>query len=69
MNQKVRGDDCRGTQGGGVEEIFTLGEDKAETIDIFDDEYMARIGKIKLPNTRMQLLQRCWPRPSAIFKR
>ncbi len=29
----------------GVEEIFTLGDEKAENIDIFDDEYMARINK------------------------
>ncbi len=52
MNQKVREMIAEALKAEGVEEIITLGEDKAETIDIFDDEYMARIGKIKLPNTR-----------------
>lgn len=42
----------------GVEEIFKLGKDnKAEEIDIFSDEYMAKIDKIKLPNTKIKLLQ------------
>jgi type I restriction enzyme R subunit len=42
----------------GVEEIFKLGkDDKDGDIDIFSDEYMAKIDKIKLPNTKIKLLQ------------
>ncbi|MFZ2284636.1 MAG: type I restriction endonuclease subunit R [Lutibacter sp.] len=42
----------------GVEEIFKFGkDDKNSEIDIFSDEYMAKIDKIKLPNTKIKLLQ------------
>ena len=42
-------------QSEGVEEIFKLG-DKAETEqDIFDEDYLAKIDKIKLPNTKIKL--------------
>jgi type I restriction enzyme R subunit len=69
MNQKVREMIAEALKADGVEEIFTLGEDKAETIDIFDDEYMARIGKIKLPNTRMQLLQKMLAKAISDFQK
>ncbi|MFM5239034.1 type I restriction endonuclease subunit R [Aeromonas veronii] len=69
MNQKVREMIAEALKAEGVEEIFTLGEDKAETIDIFDDEYMARIGKIKLPNTRMQLLQKMLAKAISDFQK
>jgi len=41
----------------GVEEIFKLGEDHESEIDIFDEAYLAKIEKIKLPNTKIKLLQ------------
>ncbi len=41
----------------GVEEIFKIGEKKKDKIDIFGDEYMAKIDKIKLPNTKIKLIQ------------
>ena len=41
----------------GVEEIFKIGENKKDKIDIFGDEYMAKIDKIKLPNTKIKLIQ------------
>ena len=69
MNQKVREMIAEALKADGVEEIFTLGEDKAETIDIFDDEYMARISKIKLPNTRMQLLQKMLAKAISDFQK
>lgn len=69
MNHKVREMIAEALKAEGVEEIFTLGEDKAETIDIFDDEYMARIGKIKLPNTRMQLLQKMLAKAISDFQK
>ena len=42
----------------GVEEIFKLGKgDHDGQEDIFSEEYMAKIDKIKLPNTKIKLLQ------------
>ena len=41
----------------GVEEIFKMGDDHAEEVDIFADDYLAKIEKIKLPNTKIKLLQ------------
>ncbi|MGI2130264.1 type I restriction endonuclease subunit R [Shewanella baltica] len=69
MNQKVREMIAEALKADGVEEIFTLGEDKAETIDIFDDAYMDRINKIKLPNTRMQLLQKMLAKAISDFQK
>lgn len=69
MNQKVREMIAEALRAEGVEEIFTLGDEKAETIDIFDDEYMERIGKIKLPNTKMQLLQKMLAKAISEFQK
>ncbi|EPD2376851.1 type I restriction endonuclease subunit R [Vibrio vulnificus] len=69
MNKRVREMIAEAIRADGVEEIFTLGDDKAETIDIFDDEYMDRIGKIKLPNTKMQLLQKMLEKAISDFKK
>ena len=69
MNQKVRELIAEALKAEGVEEIFALGEDKAETIDLFDDDYLARINKIKLPNTRMQLLQKLLAKAISDFKK
>jgi type I restriction enzyme R subunit len=41
----------------GVEEIFKLGEGQGE-IDIFDDDYLNKISKIKLANTKIMMLQK-----------
>ncbi|MDO2137914.1 DUF3387 domain-containing protein, partial [Escherichia coli] len=42
----------------GVKEFYFLGEKKAEPIDIFDKDYLAQINKIKLPATKIKLLQK-----------
>ena len=43
----------------GVEEIFKIDEDSVDKpIDIFSDLYLERIDRIKLPNTKIKLLQR-----------
>jgi type I restriction enzyme R subunit len=55
MNAKVREMIKEALQSEGVEEIFRLG-DEAEQ-DIFDKDYLAKIDKIKLPNTKIKLLQ------------
>lgn len=43
----------------GVEEIFKINEQSADnSVDIFSDRYLEKIDKIKLPNTKIKLLQR-----------
>lgn len=43
----------------GVEELFQLGKDTGKLdVDIFGDEYLEKISKLKLPNTKIKLLQR-----------
>ncbi|MFU8818553.1 MAG: type I restriction endonuclease subunit R, partial [Desulfurivibrio sp.] len=68
MNARVREMIGEALQSAGVEEIFKLGEDKAGEIDIFADDYLARIEKIKLPNTKIKLLQQLLARAIADFK-
>ncbi len=57
MNVKVREMIAEALKSDGVEEIFKLGNDDGE-IDIFDDDYLAKVDKIKLPNTKIMLLQK-----------
>jgi len=58
MNNKVRQMLQDAIESEGVEEIFKLGDDNETEIDIFSDDYMAKIDKIKLPNTKIKLLQK-----------
>ncbi|WP_298346489.1 HsdR family type I site-specific deoxyribonuclease [uncultured Algibacter sp.] len=58
MNAKVREMIKDALQSDGVEEIFKLGENTEAEQDIFDDDYLAKIDKIKLPNTKIKLLQK-----------
>ena len=54
----------------GVEEIFKLDKDDAKIkSDIFSDEYMAKIEKIKLPNTKIKLLQKLLSLAISEFKK
>lgn len=55
MNSKVREMIKEALQSDGVEEIFKLGDETEQ--DIFDEEYLAKIEKIRLPNTKIKLLQ------------
>ena len=57
MNAKVREMIKDALQSDGVEEIFKLGEEAETEQDIFDEDYLAKINKIKLPNTKIKLLQ------------
>lgn len=57
MNAKVREMLKEALQSAGVEEIFTLGDEAETEQDIFDADYLAKIEKIKLPNTKIKLLQ------------
>jgi type I restriction enzyme R subunit len=57
MNAKVREMIKEALQSDGVEEIFKLGEEGETEQDLFDEDYLAKIDKIKLPNTKIKLLQ------------
>jgi len=69
MNAKVRDMIAAALQADGVEEIFKLGEDGATEIDIFEDDYLAKIEKIKLPNTKIKLLQKLLKKAIDDFKK
>jgi type I restriction enzyme R subunit len=58
MNNRVKQMLQDAIESDGVEEIFKLGDDNQTEIDIFSDDYMAKIDKIKLPNTKIKLLQK-----------
>lgn len=58
MNDKVRGMIQQAIESEGVEEIFKLGEGEAQEIDLFSDDYLAKLDKIKLPHTKFKLLQK-----------
>ena len=57
MNAKVREMIKEALQSEGVEEIFKLGDEAETEQDIFDEDYLTKIDKIKLPNTKIKLLQ------------
>lgn len=69
MNARVREMIAEALKADGVEEIFKMGEDDGGEVDIFDDEYLAKIAKIKLPNTRIKLLQQLLARAIEDFKK
>jgi type I restriction enzyme, R subunit len=57
MNAKVKEMIKEALQSEGVQEIFTLGDDTVSQQDIFDPDYLSKLEKIKLPNTKIKLLQ------------
>lgn len=57
MNARVREMIKEALQSEGVREIFKLGDENETEQDIFDEDYLAKIDKIKLPNTKIKLLQ------------
>ncbi len=58
MNAKVSEMIKNALQSEGVEEIFKLGKNTEAEQDIFDEDYLDKIDKIKLPNTKIKLLQK-----------
>lgn len=58
MNEKVKAMIQEAIESEGVEEIFKLGEEEANEIDLFSDDYLAKLDKIKLPHTKFKLLQK-----------
>jgi len=57
MNARVREMIKEALESDGVQEIFKLGDDDDNHQDLFDEDYLNKINKIKLPNTRIKLLQ------------
>lgn len=53
----------------GVEEIFKLGDNTDGEIDIFNEDYLAKLEVIKQPNTKLQLLQQMLAKAIGEFKK
>lgn len=69
MNARVREMISEALKADGVEEIFKMGEQSTGITDLFDPDYLAKIEKIKLPNTRIKLLQQLLARAIEEFKK
>ncbi|MCF6437189.1 type I restriction endonuclease subunit R [Pseudoalteromonas sp. MMG022] len=69
MNRKVRDLVKDALISDGVEEIFKLGEKDGGEIDIFDDDYLAKLEMVKQPNTKLQLLQQMLAKAIGEFKK
>ena len=69
MNAKVNEMIKEAIQSEGVEEIFKLGDESDSQTDIFDEDYLAKIEKIKLPNTKIKLLQQLLAKAIEEFKK
>ncbi|MCB0536057.1 MAG: type I restriction endonuclease subunit R [Bacteroidetes bacterium] len=69
MNARVREMIKNALQSDGVDEIFKMGEETEKEQDIFDEDYLAKIDKIKLPNTKIKLLQQLLARAIGEMKK
>ena len=69
MNAKVREMIKDALASDGVEEILKLGEGNTKEYDIFDDTYLAKLEKIKLPHTKIKLLQQLLAKSIGEFKK
>lgn len=69
MNAKVSQMIAEALKSDGVEEIFKLGSEDEAQIDIFDEDYLNKIDKIKLPNTKIKLLQQLLQKALEDFKK
>lgn len=69
MNAKVREMIKNALQSDGVDEIFKMGKETEKEQDIFDEDYLAKIDKIKLPNTKIKLLQQLLARAIGEMKK
>lgn len=67
MNARVREMIQNALRSDGVEEILRIGEETEQ--DIFDEDYLAKIDKIKLPHTKIKLLQKLLAKAIGELKR
>ncbi|WP_418684076.1 type I restriction endonuclease subunit R [Alistipes putredinis] len=57
MNRRVSEMIEEAIQSEGVEEIIQIGHDK-DNLDVLSEEYMERLNRLKLPNTKVKLMER-----------
>ena len=70
MNAHVREMLEGAIQSEGVEEVFSTDTDvNSEAVDLFSDEYLERISRIKLPNTKIKILAQLLKKKVAEFKK
>ena len=69
MNARVQQMIAEALQSEGVEEIFRMGQGDSAEVDLFHPDYLAKIEKIKLPNTRIKLLQQLLARVIEAFRK
>jgi len=69
MNAKVAKMIEEALKSDGVEVIYKLGSEEESKIDIFDEDYINKINKIKLPNTKIKLLQQLLAKALEEFKK
>lgn len=67
MNERVRQMLEGAIQSDGIEELFETG--KHINVDIFSDEYIDKINRIQLPNTKIKLLERLLSQAIDEFKK
>lgn len=67
MNARVREMVAEAIHSDGVEELFETG--KHIDVDIFSDEYIAKVNRIPLPNTKIKILQRLLSQAIDEFKK
>lgn len=68
MNLQVQKMIAEALEADGVDEILKMGEEESSEIDIFGDDYLAKLEKIKLPNTKIKLLQKLLAKAIGKFK-
>ncbi len=68
MNKRVRELIEEAIQSEGVEEIIQIGNDK-ENIDVLSEEYMERLAKLQMPNTKVKLMERLLKMVISEFKK
>ena len=68
MNLQVQKMIADALEANGVDDILKIGEDESTEVDIFGDDYLAKLEKIKLPNTKIKLLQKLLAKAIGKFK-
>ncbi|WP_289392009.1 type I restriction endonuclease subunit R [Acinetobacter baumannii] len=68
MNLQVQKMIADALEADGVNDILKIGEGESTEVDIFGDDYLAQLEKIKLPNTKIKLLQKLLAKAIGKFK-
>ncbi|HLW40672.1 MAG TPA: HsdR family type I site-specific deoxyribonuclease, partial [Brumimicrobium sp.] len=69
MNEKVAKMVEEAIVSEGVEEIFKLDDNKANSIDLFNDKFIEKISNLELPNTKIKILERLLKQTINDFKK